>query len=690
MDFWPSPKLNNSGYRSDIDGLRAFAVLMVVAYHAFPAVVPGGFVGVDVFFVVSGYLISGVILSALEAGRFSFWSFYKRRILRIFPALLALLLAGLCFGWFWLIPEEYSRLGLHTATSTIFVQNFMLWKESGYFDIASELKPLLHLWSLGIEEQFYIFYPFIVWIFWRLGRCAFGGLALIGVCSLAWSAYAVIDDRVTAFYLPQMRLWELVAGGLVLINERGWRPACKKNRSAKSIGLVSLTVTTRTLLSALGIAVLAVVSACYTRETAFPGLAAMVPVCASACVIMAGPESWINRSMLARGPLRQIGLMSYSLYLWHWMLLSFARIILVGNLTSSIILLILASSFITSWFTYRFLEFPFRSLRSPGSVVYAVLGLVFAMFATGCLGWFVHERDGLPDRVITTVAERAIIERHRVEDAVRQEYPLSGCDYDARITPRASHFCSSYGDTSNPRTIVIWGDSHADAWAPAFFEAGRRLQKRILLFSVRGCPPILNVRRTDGVSDAKNCETPETAAEIFGSIQRIAPEKLFVVARWSLYHYGWLVNGVLQPATHFLASESDAMASLATTNIALSQQLPATIERLAEVAPLTVVLGMPILKTTIDVGFMRDRMNFEPTLAEHRQHEVFTDELLREGMRSAASRGSSVDILDPADLLCGDLRCHAMLGLTVMYHDDNHISGQGALLFRDEILRRVK
>ena len=200
------------GYRPDIDGLRAFAVLSVVAYHAFPETVKGGFIGVDVFFVISGYLIGGIILRDLERGSFSFWNFYSRRIRRIFPALIVVLAGALSFGWFALLPDEYKALGKHVLGGSTFVSNFVLWREAGYFDVEAKAKPLLHLWSLGIEEQFYIFFPLLLWFCFRKKlRISFLIPVLLFV-SFCFNIYLHNSDRTADFYSPLTRVWELFAG----------------------------------------------------------------------------------------------------------------------------------------------------------------------------------------------------------------------------------------------------------------------------------------------------------------------------------------------------------------------------------------------------------------------------------------------------------------------------------------------
>lgn len=207
------PHLAHPKYRPDIDGLRAVAILAVVLFHAFPGKMPGGFIGVDIFFVISGFLISTIIFSSLERDRFSLVEFYVRRIRRIFPALIVVLLTSLVVGWFTLFPDEYKQLGTHTAAGAAFIQNFILWRESGYFDNAAESKPLLHLWSLAVEEQFYIFWPLLLAFVWKRQWSFLKITAAIGLASFAANIYLMHRSPTAAFFLPISRFWELMVGG---------------------------------------------------------------------------------------------------------------------------------------------------------------------------------------------------------------------------------------------------------------------------------------------------------------------------------------------------------------------------------------------------------------------------------------------------------------------------------------------
>src|SRR5687767_11476762 len=328
---------SSPAYRPDIDGLRAVAVLAVLAFHAFPHAAPGGFAGVDVFFVISGFLISGIILEDLQRGRFSLADFYWRRVRRLFPALILVLLACLALGWLVLLPDEFSRLGKHVAAGAGFIANLAFWREAGYFDWSAELKPLLHLWSLGVEEQYYLVWPLLL-LFFR--RWTLGLIVGIGVLSFALNLYMTAKYPSAAFYLPMTRFWELLVGSFL-----AWKTTEGRFGNLKSACGAMLVIAGLVLLNG---------------ERAFPGWWALLPVLGTALLISAGPTAWVNRTILAHPAAVYVGLISYPLYLWHWPLLSFARVVEQGEpgaLTKTVLLM---ASFVLAWATYQFVEKPIR------------------------------------------------------------------------------------------------------------------------------------------------------------------------------------------------------------------------------------------------------------------------------------------------------------------------------------------
>lgn len=387
-------------HRPDIDGLRAIAIVSVVLFHAFPGILPGGFTGVDVFFVISGFLISTIIFKGLENGDFRFSDFYARRIRRLFPALLVVLMACCALGWMLLLPDEYKQLGKHMATGAGFVQNFAIWQEAGYFDTASELKPLLHLWSLAVEEQFYLLYPVVVWAVWRMRIGMLPLLLVFGVISFGMNLADVDNPTSRAFFVPQTRFWELLAGALLACPSRPGTGASAQPRSVPAWLRTSIFSADRqsefnNFQAACGLLLLVTACLIFYSTDPFPGWRACFPVAGAVLLIRAGPQAWINRRLLSNPLMGWIGMISYPLYLWHWPLLSFLKIVAPEDERAGLRAGAVALSFVLAWMTWRWVEVPVR-FGPRGQV--RTLTLVISIACAGLLGGSVYLADGWPHR----------------------------------------------------------------------------------------------------------------------------------------------------------------------------------------------------------------------------------------------------------------------------------------------------
>ncbi|MCM1129668.1 MAG: acyltransferase [Alistipes senegalensis] len=473
----PSAK-EHIAYRPDIDGLRAVAVLLVIGFHAFPKYIRGGFIGVDIFFVISGFLITSLILKDLEKHSFSFTDFYTRRIRRIFPALSIVLSASLIFGWFGLLPDEYRQLGKHTAGGAGFISNLILWKESGYFDVASELKPLLHLWSLGIEEQYYILFPLFLYGLWKKKLNLLTGTTLLMLISFGINLALYKKNPVADFYFPGSRFWELLAGATLAYltlypSKAKWITPLREKRDKL---LYSLIYTDKdktrqqnlsgNLLSILGILLIAFIAYKLTKGHPFPGKWAILPVLGAVFLIAAGPEAAINRKILSFKPLVWIGLISYPLYLWHWPLLSFARMI-QGKTPSSLVragLVLLA--FILAGLTYILVERPIRFGRYRKA---KAIGIGVAVAILGLAGLYVKNHKGLPNR-----ANMVAYEKRAEQLIVPPARDEAGVEYVCKEkTPRL--ICCRYSGTDFEKTVAVVGDSHAQSAYPGIAKLGKQM-----------------------------------------------------------------------------------------------------------------------------------------------------------------------------------------------------------------------
>ncbi len=370
-------------YRADIDGLRAIAILAVVVFHAFPQLLPGGFVGVDIFFVISGFLITGLIVSDLDAGRFSFRHFYARRIKRIFPILSVVLASSFLFGWFVLYSDAYATLGKHMAAAAGFISNFVYLGESGYFDVDASAKPLLHLWSLAIEEQFYFVWPVLL-VYARQARKMDDGallklLLIISLVSLVYGIYLTRSDPSTAYYLPTTRFWELSLGGIAVLLTRKYR----------------ITGRLADLLAWTGLVLLVCACLLIDKDAGFPGYLALLPCLGTAALLMGAAESAALRKALSHKALVFVGLTSYSFYLWHWPALFFLNELVVDP-APALILSTLGLSFALAVIGYYLVETPARRMGSPAVPV--VLLVMLALI--GYLGFNAYKRNGLDFREV--------------------------------------------------------------------------------------------------------------------------------------------------------------------------------------------------------------------------------------------------------------------------------------------------
>ena len=393
-NFHHKPK--HLSYRADIDGLRALAVLSVIGFHAFPNWLTGGFVGVDVFFVISGFLISTILFQSLENDTFSFKDFYRKRIKRIFPALITVLIFCFVLGWFVLFPQEYRQLSKHISAGAGFISNFVLWFDSGYFDNTAETKPLLHLWSLGIEEQFYLLWPLMIWIAWKKQFNLLTLTLLILLLSFLFNIISINSYAVATFYSPHTRFWELLCGSLL-----AWITVYKpdafdeiKNKSDKWLTRSELNNT----LSLTGLLILAGCMYFFSKEISFPGGWALLPVLGALLLIMAGTETWVNRVILSNRVMVWFGLISYPLYLWHWPLLSFARIMEDDTPHKYIRIVAVILSVILAWLTYKLIEKPIRT--GIGSFDKTkVPSLLISMLVIACFAIYVKKNHGLEFRI---------------------------------------------------------------------------------------------------------------------------------------------------------------------------------------------------------------------------------------------------------------------------------------------------
>ncbi len=673
----PSGSLAHPNYRADIDGLRALAVLSVVAFHAFPGWVSGGFVGVDIFFVISGFLISTIIYTSLELGSFSFVDFYSRRIRRIFPALILVLYSCYVFGWFVLLSDEYMQLGKHIAAGAGFVSNFVLWNESGYFDTAAETKPLLHLWSLGIEEQFYIVWPLILWAAWQRRFNLLTISILVAGISFTLNLLDYRTDGVANFFSPQTRFWELLAGSLLayithpkLRSVKGATERLTVSAWPAFTGDVRMSgKSVRILQDAVGLlgALLVIVSLfAITKEKRFPGIWAILPVLGSVLVIAAGTHSWINRVVLSNRVLVWFGVISFPLYLWHWPLLSFARII-EGEAPGGLIRFgAVLCAVGLAWLTYKLLEHP---LRFNQRARLTTLGLIGFMAPLALIGYVTLEHDGLKDR--------SVVQRNTFSPDPAMKYeanPASRCS----IPNVSEHVvCEMYRSDRALATIVLLGDSTVGVWLPVFLDVAKKKNINVMRLEHPSCPPLLGVRKTHFRFPASRhyCDS-ETMQKVFDYVGAAKPELIFVLSAWNSY----------SPYSNreFVTNGSEPEADGSTTRRAIEEQVPITLRKLSAVGQVVVFKAWPFLPR--NPVYHVDRMPFvkkreaivSASYADFKRDSEFIESVFKK-------IDFRVEFFDPAAKICDTLQCSSVYNNVKLYHDTYHISTAGALQFRPEI-----
>jgi peptidoglycan/LPS O-acetylase OafA/YrhL len=656
-----------AGHRPDIDGLRALAVLPVIFYHADIPGFGGGFTGVDVFFVISGFLITHMIAQDLGQGRFSLLDFYARRVRRIVPALAVMLAAVTAAGLILFTPLELERHGVALAAAAAFVANIFFWRSANYFAAQAEPDPLLHTWSLAVEEQYYIFWPValmaLAWFGWRGRSFGLGVLALAGtVIAFAAALYMVRINPQFSFYMLPSRAWELLLGAsLALGLADAWRTGWLKE-SAGALGVV-LIVAGIVWLSA-------------ANET--PGLGTLLPCLGAALVIFAGSgHSTLAGRILGLKPLVFVGLLSYSLYLWHWPLLVLPQIALARALTGVETAIALALSFVAAWMSWRFVERPFRrqSLSAPGMIRRFLAGGAIALGVLTLAGLLLKQAGGLPDRAdaAANAADRSAI-HDTAPVCLKTERPSGE---KSELPPYAACAFGAADPLAFDAQTLLWGDSHAnhlrgamEAWAAEHGVKAVQMNKAL-------CPPLLGAtpfvpprnRRADCV---RFNEEIVRLVEDQRSIRQVV-----MAARWPVYvGLSYPRHGV----TPILTQDGTAPArttALAAFEAALDQTLSRLTKRgvtVVLVAPLPDFFQSPAkcVARARMLGAAQDRCGADAPTTLARLEPVTAI------LRKAAARHPGVTIVEPAGIFCAGAACDPVKGGAMVFRDDNHVTPLGA------------
>jgi peptidoglycan/LPS O-acetylase OafA/YrhL len=649
--------------RRDLDGLRAIAILSVLGYHAFGGAVPGGYVGVDVFFVISGFLISSIIFVALKQGSFSFIDFYSRRARRIFPALIVVLIAVMLIGSYSLLPDEFAQLGKHVAAGAAFVANVVLYRESGYFDHAAELKPLLHLWSLGVEEQFYLFWPLVLVLAWRVRRVSVLIIAL-GLVSFALNVLRIRGHEMSTFYLPFSRLWELLAGGLLAYRGQRHGPLVSGKEKRLDPNVASL----------VGLALIVIAVFGLQRTMLYPGWWALLPIVGTCALIWAGEAAWVNRALLGARPMVFIGLISYPLYLWHWPLLSFERIVDPDHMTSAVRFALLAAAFVLAWLTYRLAEIPIRINRRKG---FAAIAMTMLIAVIGVFGFLSARGDLRPrsaqfglDKLVAAAAARA--------------YP------GPNLHPVGHGWSALMRQGTNRSTVLFIGDSFIEQYYPRIdqvLQEDPQGTRSVIYASSGGCLPI------PGVTEIHHalCATLIQQATEYATQPEV--KAVVIGANW----LGYFLPQNRDPRYDYRIAMDSGGAQRIDEPMASARalsQLSTMISKLRKAGKSVYLILPSANELRFDPRRMIERswgnMSFSinaPIIA--RSTLIGSMEPIRSELK-ATSVASGSNLLDPMDTLCAKM-CSALLEDGVpIYMDGDHLNPEYVrreVRFLDPVLR---
>lgn len=616
-----------SDYRPDVDGLRAVAVSAVLLFHAFPTRFPGGFVGVDIFFIISGFLISGIIFKGLERGNFSFLDFYSRRVRRIFPALILVFVACLIFGWLALIPAEFRQLGKHVLGGSAFSSNFVLLLESGYFDSEATRKPLRHLWSLGVEEQYYLIWPVLLFLCRNSQRYIKILLATLGLSSFAFNIYLTNANQSMAYYLPLTRFWELMVGSglayLVRHRDDGGNGMLSRWNSMETDPRFGAKVAgTKAILGVIAIALSLYL---INERRAFPGWWALLVCAGAALIIWAGGNTWINRRILASRPFVWVGLISYPLYLWHWPLLSFANIVSVRPSIPYRFAALLASVAL-AYLTYLFLELPIRRARTTAQTRRTTLRLVQAMTLVamigGLAGWQIFQPASAGDPKVVKISE-----------ATRDWADMD----DHPIVPG-----------SVKTTVLFFGDSHMEQYWPRIELLARQAQPRrsIDFFTLGGCAPIPGIER-------RGFQCGKFVADGFARAAQPDVDTVVLAAQWSGLGF---YNDYYLPGK----AETVSLDVLAPENRWIFDRFAATLTHLHQLGKRVVVLLSSPRGDAFDPNLMLNRTQLVPharQVSAVSRAELTLSLAPIDSRIRAAAESAGAEILDPKDWFCDGPVC---------------------------------
>lgn len=632
-------------YRAEIDGLRAIAVVPVILFHGGIELFGGGFVGVDIFFVISGYLITSIILSEKEAGTFSILNFYERRARRILPALFFVMFVCTSIAWVWLPPNDMKGFSQSLVAVSTFSSNILFWHQSGYFATESELKPLLHTWSLAIEEQYYMLFPLFIMLMWRFGKKSIAiVLAGLSILSLAAAQLGSLNAPSATFYLLHTRGWELLIGALVAFYLSG-QTGVKGNQvlSLAGLGLVAYSVFM------------------FDEQTPFPGFYALVPTIGVALIILFTAEKTLVHKVLSNKIMVSIGLISYSIYLWHQPLFAFARHGSVEALSTQVIFGLIFCSIAFAYLSWRFVEKPFRDKKRFGATKIFALSFVCStiFISFGLVG---HFSKGFPFLRATEQQAKLL--------ASAQESPMRDkCHVSSTAKFNSALVCQYHNENG---TWAVFGDSHTVEFAFALANELKNLNEGVRHFSKSGCAPAFN---TTGKSSSCSVWTDKAIAAIVND-----PDIKNVVVSYRIHSYLHGKNEGIYP------NFPDEISST-VRDIRWKSYIEILDTFVAANKNVFLILQAPELPKSINNLIFNDKNPVENLIGVDRRWWKHRVEFVMSRLGEVPGK---VSIINPADYFCDAQKCLATMNGTSLYFDDDHMSVAGATIIAKQIIDNVE
>lgn len=644
-------------YRSDIDGLRAIAVILVLIYHYFPNLIQGGFVGVDIFFVISGYLIAEAVLSPYTAGHFSVIEFYKRRANRLLPALLLMIFTVVGIGYIFLFPTELAALGKHAIAGLLFYSNILYATESGYFDAAAKLKPLLHLWSLGVEAQFYLSFPLLV-IFFKSKTTK--AIVVVTIFSLLISIFLTKDHPSYSYYLPVTRIWELLSGSLIYIYSHS-------TQSFISTPFISRFKCSRflsaNLLAIFGFLSIVFSSFFISNNDQFPGYLALLPVIGAGSLILSGPNSKVNAIVLSHRLMVYIGKISYPVYLWHWPLLCFFQIVFCESLGVYLKLSLVLLSLLIGSITHHIVEKPFSRLKRFPYLDRAPIQLAIFGCLMSILIW----------KVPAVLPEWPGV--YKIEEAIGDWKLPGGENHEIALPDGQRITYRVVGSAKDSPSVLLVGDSHIEQYWPLFVDrftvAHNDGEGSIAIFSRGGCLPIAHIER---ITSGYHCEM--YGSNVVKLLTETTAKTVVIGAFWEGYFLGGYREDNPKPLVKLVGSKGNVQAGFL-----LSAESPALVSFESMISDLK--------SRGVDVYIVLSNVSYDPfnprLMVNHLTREINPEKyvdlvaynLYRKAvtdMLSTIASRTGARILDPSLSLCSSGYCPTRtIDGKPIYSDSNHI-----------------